>query len=56
MRPYLAEKKKLRRPPKQYEFVGRSAWKRFVAERSAESWEVNVIFFSLIYVVHNYIH
>lgn len=47
--PYLGEKKKLSRPPKQYEFVCKSAWKKFVAQRTAENWKVNVIFFFYLY-------
>lgn len=39
--PYIGEKKKLSKPPKQYSFVGRGHWRRFVAERTASSWQVD---------------
>ncbi|KAL8123712.1 hypothetical protein AgCh_011634 [Apium graveolens] len=32
-------KKKLRNPPKKYAYVGKDAWRKFVATRSSESWE-----------------
>lgn len=38
--PFVGQKKKLARPPKQYAFVGKSSWKKFVAQRSSSSWEV----------------
>ncbi|XP_062011742.1 uncharacterized protein LOC133728340 isoform X2 [Rosa rugosa] len=36
--PYLGKKKKLRKPPTQYKFVGREPWKDFVKERTTEKW------------------
>lgn len=48
--PYLGRKKKLSKPPKQYSFVGRETWKRFVATRTSADWKVCVIFsFRIIY-------
>ena len=38
--PYLGKKKKLRKPPKKYEFVCKEAWTRFVALRTNEKWLV----------------
>lgn len=38
--PYLGRKKKLKRPPKQYHFVGLEPWKEFAKERSTEEWLV----------------
>lgn len=40
VKPNLGQKKKLRKPPKQYAFVGKEAWKRFVAERTTDNWLV----------------
>ncbi|PRQ20360.1 putative Ulp1 protease family catalytic domain, putative transposase, Ptta/En/Spm, plant [Rosa chinensis] len=36
--PYLGKKKKLRKPPSQYAFVGRQPWRQFVKERTTEKW------------------
>ncbi|KAM5578065.1 hypothetical protein ABKV19_008405, partial [Rosa sericea] len=36
--PYLGKKKKLRKPPSQYNFVGREPWKDFVKERTTKKW------------------
>ncbi|XP_040369464.1 uncharacterized protein LOC121051309 [Rosa chinensis] len=36
--PYLGKKKKLRKPPKQYAFVGLLPWKEFVSQRTTEAW------------------
>ncbi|PRQ17594.1 putative Ulp1 protease family catalytic domain, putative transposase, Ptta/En/Spm, plant [Rosa chinensis] len=36
--PYLGKKKKLRKPPSQYNFVGREPWKDFVKERTTEKF------------------
>ncbi|XP_062006048.1 uncharacterized protein LOC133723246 [Rosa rugosa] len=36
--PYLGKKKKLRKPPKQYAFVGLQPWKEFVTQRKTEEW------------------
>lgn len=35
----LGQKKKLRKPPKQYAFVGKEPWKKFVKQRITEDWE-----------------
>ena len=40
MKPYLGQKKKLRKPPTKYAFVGKEAWKNFVAERTTSTWKV----------------
>lgn len=40
VKPYLGQKKKLPKPPKQYAFVGKEAWKKFVAERTTSAWKV----------------
>lgn len=40
VQPYLGQKKKLRKPPKQYAFIGKEAWKKFVAERTTSTWKV----------------
>lgn len=39
VKPNLGQKKKLRKPPKQYAFVGKEAWKKFVAERTTDEWQ-----------------
>ncbi|XP_040374987.1 uncharacterized protein LOC112200371 [Rosa chinensis] len=36
--PYLGKRKKLRKPPKGYEFVGLLPWREFVKQRSTEQW------------------
>ncbi|KAM5584864.1 hypothetical protein ABKV19_004300, partial [Rosa sericea] len=36
--PYLGKKKKLRKPPKQYAFIGLQPWKEFVTQRKTEGW------------------
>lgn len=51
--PYVGQKKKLRRPPKQYGFVGRGAWKRFVAERTAADWKVYIYIY--VFLVNLYV-
>lgn len=38
--PYVRDKKKLRKAPKKYAFVGKEAWKNFVAQRISDSWQV----------------
>lgn len=38
--PYVGQKKKLQKPPKQYAFVGKKAWRRFVAVRVTKDWQV----------------
>lgn len=38
--PFIGQKKKLGRPPKQYAFVGKSAWRKFVAQRTSADWMV----------------
>ncbi|PRQ45697.1 hypothetical protein RchiOBHm_Chr3g0494441 [Rosa chinensis] len=38
--PYLGKRKKLRKPPKGYEFVGLLPWREFVKQRSTEQWLV----------------
>lgn len=47
VKPYIGQKKKLRKPPKQYAFVGKEAWQRFVAERTTEKWMVCIIYTNL---------
>ncbi|XP_063940205.1 uncharacterized protein LOC135152587 [Daucus carota subsp. sativus] len=37
--PYVGQKKKLQKPPKQYAFVGKKAWRRFVAVRVTKDWQ-----------------
>ncbi|KAL8120247.1 hypothetical protein AgCh_017410 [Apium graveolens] len=39
VKPYLGQKKKLRKPPVKYAFVGKEAWKNFVAERTTSTWK-----------------
>lgn len=41
--PFIGQKKKLAKPPRKYAFVGKEAWKRFVAIRSSDDWKVCVI-------------
>lgn len=41
--PFIGQKKKLAKPPKKYAYVGKEAWKRFVAIRSTDDWKVCVI-------------
>ncbi|PRQ57802.1 hypothetical protein RchiOBHm_Chr1g0352301 [Rosa chinensis] len=36
--PFLGKKKKLRKPPKQYSYVGLQPWKEFVKQRTSEEW------------------
>ncbi|KAL8147496.1 hypothetical protein AgCh_004988 [Apium graveolens] len=36
--PYAEKKKKLKRPPKNYRFVGQEAWTRFIAQRTCDKW------------------
>lgn len=38
--PYAEKKKKLKRPPKNYRFVGQEAWTRFIAQRTGDKWLV----------------
>ncbi|WOH07651.1 hypothetical protein DCAR_0727084 [Daucus carota subsp. sativus] len=38
--PYVGQKKKLQKPPKQYAFVGKKAWRRFVAVRVTKDWQI----------------
>ena len=38
--PYIGQKKKLMKPPKQYTFVGKEVWRRFVAQRTSKEWQV----------------
>ena len=45
--PHIENKKKLSKPPKQYAFVGRGPWRRFVAERRASSWKVHIYIMNL---------
>lgn len=40
VRPYVGQKEKLSKPPKQYAFVSKSTWKRFVRQRTDPTWEV----------------
>lgn len=40
VKPNVGNKKKLRKPPKQYAFIGKEAWKKFVAERTTRDWQV----------------
>ncbi|KAL6582611.1 hypothetical protein OROMI_004689 [Orobanche minor] len=40
VKPYLGQKKKLRKPPKKYAFVGKEPWKKFVAQRITEDWQL----------------
>ncbi|KAL1818373.1 hypothetical protein ACET3Z_013242 [Daucus carota] len=37
------QKKKLNKPPPRYAFVGKGAWRRFVAKRTTADWESNLI-------------
>ncbi|KAK1383971.1 hypothetical protein POM88_021706 [Heracleum sosnowskyi] len=39
VKPNLGQKKKLRKPPNQYAFVGKEAWKKFVAQRITDDWK-----------------
>ncbi|KAK1361442.1 hypothetical protein POM88_045916 [Heracleum sosnowskyi] len=39
VKPNLGQKKKLRNPPNQYAFVGKEAWKKFVAQRITDDWK-----------------
>lgn len=41
--PFIGQKKKLAKPPRKYAYVGKEAWKRFVAIRSSDDWKVCVI-------------
>ncbi|KAL8094306.1 hypothetical protein AgCh_036000 [Apium graveolens] len=36
--PYVEKNKKLKRPPKDYRFVGQEAWTRFIAQRTGDKW------------------
>lgn len=51
--PFVGQKKKLNRPPKEYEFVGKSAWKKFVAQRIDPNWKVYKCDF-IIYIFFYY--
>ena len=44
--PYVGQKKKLQKPPKKYAYVGKRAWRRFVAVRVTKDWKVciNLVF------------
>lgn len=44
VRPNVGQKKKLRKPPKQYAFVGKEQWKNFVGQRITNEWMVCLIF------------
>lgn len=44
--PYIGKRKKLYKPPKKYAFVGKEAWRRFVAERTTKKWKACASFFS----------
>ncbi|KAL8121084.1 hypothetical protein AgCh_018015 [Apium graveolens] len=39
VKPNIGQKKKLRKPPKQYAYVGKEAWKKFVAARNTSAWK-----------------
>lgn len=41
--PFVGQKKNLNKPPNQYAFVGKSAWKRFVAQRTSSNWQVDTL-------------
>ncbi|KAK1391280.1 hypothetical protein POM88_010336 [Heracleum sosnowskyi] len=41
--PYIGQKKKLMKPPKQYAFVGKEAWRHFVALRTTEEWKAELL-------------
>lgn len=45
--PYKGQKKKLLKPPKQYAYVGKETWRRFVAERISTKWQVCINVFKL---------
>lgn len=36
--PFIGQKKKLRKPPLKYAFVGKDKWKNFVAQRTDDRW------------------
>lgn len=40
VKPYIGQKKKLMKPPRKYAFVGKEAWRRFVAARTNNDWKV----------------
>lgn len=46
--PFAGQKKKLSKPPKQYAFVGRETWKRFVAARTQDEWKVYNFFYIIL--------
>ena len=48
--PFKGQKKKLNKPPQRYAFVGKGAWKRFVAKRTAAEWEVVIHFYSAFFL------
>lgn len=48
--PFVGEKKKLRKPPNNYAFVGKDAWRDFVAQRTNEDWMVCTICSTKFYV------
>lgn len=48
VKPYIGQKKKLMKPPKKYAFVGKKAWKGFVAARTSN--EFAVCFTCVIYI------
>lgn len=43
VKPYIGQKKKLNKPPKQYAYVGKESWRRFIAVRTGKGWEVCAI-------------
>lgn len=51
VKPNLGQKKKLRKPPKQYGFVGKEVWKRFVAERTSDKWLVCIGYIYMYFLV-----
>lgn len=47
--PYVGQKKKLRKPPQKYAFVGKDKWKNFVAQRISDKWMVCIFIFIFMF-------